>query len=126
MNVWLSAKGTRPDKYSLPYTANHPVTNEKILIQSKKDIEKTLLEAKNYIESENAELGYSLWRYLPYFVNDSDILDIECQDSIRKYEYSRMTGTPPYPSIADTPDDLIEAFFTIKNELESVSKHGNS
>lgn len=42
---------------------------------------------------------------------------------IRMYKYAKSTGTPPYPSIVDTPARLIWAFEIITEEIQAINEH---
>lgn len=63
-------------------------------------------------------MGQGLYEQSLMYCDGSRLLDRECQTMITKYKYSKLTGTPPYPSIDVTPARVIDAFFIIEEECQ--------
>ena len=60
-----------------------------------------------------------------HFVNYSLLVDDDIQTTIKKYIYSKISNTSPYPSIQDTPFTFIDAFIIIDQESKYISNQQN-
>ena len=60
-----------------------------------------------------------------YFVDYSKLVDDSIQNTIKKYIYSKISNTPPYTSIQDTPFTFIDDFIIIDQESKYISNQQN-
>lgn len=74
----------------------------------------------NAVNDENRKytIGEALYTESKYYCNGSLLLDRDCQLMIKKYTYSKMTSTPPFPSVNVTPAELIDSFLIIEEECQ--------
>ena len=88
-------------------------------------------ESFDYNRGNRAGAILDTYTQLPFFSNVNILLDVKLQGDIRRYIYSKDTGTPPYSGgYGDTPKIWMDKYFIIKsiiNEYESreVKKRGN-
>ena len=80
------------------------------------------------IEKNISEISETLYHEHFFFCNTSDLLDEECQQTIKEYTFSKTFNAPPYPSISETPVKIIDEFMLIEKELnylKSKDSNGN-
>ena len=63
---------------------------------------------------------------LPFFANDSLVLDGKAQDYIKLYNFCTTTNTPVATSALDTPSDIFDAFQTIAGEINVIKEFEGS
>ena len=61
-----------------------------------------------------------------YFANTSDLLDRKIQQRIKEYNYCKAFSCPPYPSLNDTPAEMVDDFMEIENIMMQVAKERNA
>jgi hypothetical protein len=69
------------------------------------------------------KLGESLYLSAGYFADYSRLIDSEVQVDIKKYIYCKISNTPPYLTIKDTPADYIERFIVIDEEVKGIENN---
>jgi len=57
-----------------------------------------------------------------FFCNTSELLDAKIQQRIKEYNYSKAFNCPPYPSIVDTPAQVVDDFLQIENIMINIKK----
>ena len=57
-----------------------------------------------------------------FFVDTSKLVDINSQNLVKKYNYSKLTNTPPYPSIKDTPYNFIDDMQVVSEEISNYEQ----
>ena len=70
-------------------------------------------------------MGEALYLQAGHFVNYSLLVDDDIQTTIKKYIYSKISNTSPYPSIQDTPFTFIDDFIIIDQESKYISNQQN-
>ena len=66
------------------------------------------------------DIGEALYTQLFFFADQAHIHDKDCQNLIKKYVFCDSFNCPPYPSLQDTPADLVDNFLLIKNEIKQL------
>ena len=67
------------------------------------------------------DVGEALYTQLFFFADPIHIHNIDCQNLIKKYVFYNSFNYPPYPSLQETPADLVDNFLLIKNEINNAS-----
>ena len=57
-----------------------------------------------------------------FFVNTDLLVDQKAQMLIKKYNYSKLTNTPPYPSVKETPYQFIDDMQIINEEIKAIEE----
>jgi|TARA_R100000084_G_scaffold109011_2_gene73556 hypothetical protein len=120
VNVWLSVKRPPLDKVKeFPYKALNPVTHQEVLIESNAEIDRILMDC--YVEAINKgyDIGEALYNQLFFFTDPIYIYNEDCQNLIKKYVFCDNFNCPPYPSLQETPAELVDNFLLIKKELSN-------
>ena len=75
------------------------------------------------IEREGSSgIGQALYYHSNYIVDNIKLLCSECQLLIKEYYYSKISNTPPFRRINETPLDYIDRFMIIDEETTRISE----
>ena len=77
-------------------------------------------------KSRSDKIGEGLYLSAGFFVDYDKLIDRDIQNTIRKYIYSKISNTPPYISIQETPASFIEDFIIIDEETREISESTNT
>ena len=69
-----------------------------------------------------SQLGYNLHKK----GHEILLLDSEKQNLIKKYQYCKAFNCPPYPSLNDTPANMVDAFMIIENEINNFKSENKN
>ncbi len=67
-------------------------------------------------------MGNALFLQSKFFADTYRLVDRKSQLSIKKFNYSKLTGTPPYQSIQQTPYQFVEDASIIDEEIINIKK----
>ena len=73
------------------------------------------------VEKGFSRLGEALYQQSLFIVNDVLLLDEDMQNLIKKYQFCKKFNAPPYPSLQDTPANIVESFMIIDDEITQFS-----
>mgnify|MGYP003651384700 CR=1 FL=1 len=68
---------------------------------------------------EGFGIGQSLYSSCAFFADYSLLLDSKMQDRIKEYNYCKTFSCSPYPSMMETPANVIDDFMIIEQEVNS-------
>ena len=68
------------------------------------------------------DVGEALYNQHFFFADTRSLYDDECQNLIKKYIFCDSFNCPPYPSLEETPAELVDNFLLIKKEIRKASK----
>ena len=106
------------DFNSFPYKATNPLSNKKVIFNEIEDVHNLLIECYDECNSKGfKEMGKALYEYSRFFANDSMLIDDKIQSKIKSYRYCKKFNCPPYPSLNETPIDIIDSFMIINDEI---------
>tara|TARA_R100000773_G_scaffold14845_1_gene13580 strand:+ start:16798 stop:17055 length:258 start_codon:yes stop_codon:yes gene_type:complete len=63
------------------------------------------------------KVGLALYEQSTMFADMSKLIDPECQIRIREYQFCKEFNCPPYPSLQETPADIVDEFMVIHEEM---------
>ena len=90
---------------------------------SMRDIHEELESVYNkMIERGYKNIGEGLYTHSNFIVDNSKLIDSDNQSMIRQYHYSKVSNTPPFASVESTPDDFIDKYIIIDNEVNAISE----
>ena len=61
-------------------------------------------------------VGESVYMQSFYFSDHDLLIDSNMQNRIKEYQFCKTFSCPPYPSLKETPADIIDDFFIIEEE----------
>ena len=60
-----------------------------------------------------------------FFCNTYELLDSKIQQRIKEYNYCKAFNTAPFPSLNQTPADVVDDFMEIENIMLNIAKERN-
>ena len=99
-----------------------PTKKKDIEYKSIEDVNNELIRCFNNCKNGDFKIGNALFTQSKFFVNTDLLVDRNCQNLIKKFNYSKLTHTPPYPSIKDTPVDFIDDMQIINEEIINIKQ----
>ena len=60
-----------------------------------------------------------------FFCNTSELIDAKTQQRIKEYNYCKSFKCPPFPSLNDTPAQVVDDFLEIENIMLNIKKEKN-
>ena len=99
-----------------------PSQNKTIEYKGIEDVEQELIRCYDECKDGGYKIGNALLTQSKFFVNTGLLLNHKYQNLIKKYNYSKLTNTPPYPSIKDTPYQFVNDIQTINEEIMNIEK----
>ena len=124
--MWFAVK--KPSTQFLkefPYEALNPVTEEAVRIENKEQIYDILMQCYDEAVRRGFDIGEALYNQHFFFSDPAHHYDNECQNLIKKYIFCDTFNCPPYPSMKETPADLVDNFLIIKREIKKANVEGN-
>ena len=71
-------------------------------------------------------MGEALYEQALMFVNMNKMIDEDSQIRIREYQFCKDFNCPPYPSLKETPANIVDDFTVIQEEMIQFSRKGNN
>ena len=122
INVWISYNGLQRGAYSgflFPYIASYPSKGRKAEYGSILEVHDEITRLYEMLESKKLELGANLYEYSFHFVDHALLVDSKMQNRIKEYQFCKQFSCPPYPSLNETPANIIEEFSVIEQEINA-------
>jgi hypothetical protein len=121
LNVWFSRKGVEANPLfgQFPYEAMAPTQKKKIVFENESDLFKELERVYDDALAEPERkytVGEALFTEFKWFCDPVQFIDRQSQEIIQMFRYCKLTNSPPYPSIAQTPCYIYDSFIIIGQE----------
>ena len=100
----------------------NPVTHNRIVVENKEQVYDILMQCYDEAKEKGFDIGEALYNQLFFFEDQRIVYNEKCQNLIRKYIFCDNFKCPPYPSLQDTPAQLVDDFLLIKKEIQKASK----
>ena len=71
-------------------------------------------------------MGEALYEQALMFVNMDKLIDQDSQMRIREYQFCKDFKCPPYPSLKETPANVVDDFNVIQEEMMQFSTKGKN
>jgi len=128
--VWYHFKGLQTDKQKFPYMAKSLSKKKNVQFDGIEDVYAELIALYDEAIEAQAPIGHSLYIQHFYFTSDTSQYHLRTQSTIKGMRFCDQTGTPPFPSLKDTPADYIYKHGWYTDELHHITeierkKHGN-
>ena len=72
------------------------------------------------------KIGEALYLHSNFIANNVRFVNPEYQKLIKEYYYSKLSKTPPYPSIKDTPEGYMDKYIIIDTEVKYIADLENA
>ncbi|MAH51005.1 hypothetical protein CMI37_34635 [Candidatus Pacearchaeota archaeon] len=70
-------------------------------------------------ESKGFNVGEAIYTQSFFFADHGLLIDEDCQDRITEYKFCKQFNCPPYPSLKETPPNIIDDFLIIEEEVNN-------
>ena len=80
------------------------------------DIHDEIIRLYEEAESKGFNVGEAIYTQSFFFADHELLIDSNMQNRIKEYQFCKTFSCPPYPSIKDTPADIIDDFLIIEQE----------
>ena len=80
------------------------------------------MDCYNEAIEKGFDVGEALYTQLFFFADPRELYNPDCQNLIKKFVYCDTFNCPPYPSLQETPADLVDNFLLIKQEIRKAQK----
>lgn len=112
---------------TFPYDAINPMTTKHKTFNSIDDVYEVLIECYDKcIKKGYNQLGKALHQQALFIVNEELIIDHNIQLTIKKHQFCKQFNCPPYPSMIETPANIIDDFMVIEQEMNNFANKENN
>ena len=66
-------------------------------------------------------VGEGLYTHSNFIVDNIKLINADYQSIIKRYHYAKISKTPPYSSVEDTPEEFIDQFIVIDEETNNIA-----
>lgn len=129
INVWISYNGvvsTPYDSLEYPYKALSPLRGVEHTYLDESSIKDEIMALYDEAINRGSNLGEALYMQSLFFTSPLKLIDSDMQTTIKKYSFCKSFNCPPYPSLQDTPADVIDDFMIIEEEFNNCSAKENN
>ena len=105
-----------------PYVAKCPSTGRRSEFGGITDVYDELIRIYEEADKKGFNVGESVYSLSFHFVDHALLLDSQMQNRIKEYQFCKQFSCPPYPSLKETPANIIEQFSVIEQEYNSCAQ----
>ena len=103
-----------------PYEATSVIANKKKVFSSINDVYDEIVQLYNISEEKGFEIGESLYYQCAFFTDYELLIVPKYQNRIKEYNYCKAFSCPPYPSMQQTPAEIVDDFMIIEHEYNQI------
>jgi len=129
INCRISFYGLQDNAFSgisFPYVALCPSIRKKAEFGSILDVYDEIIRLYEEAEEKGFNVGDAIWKQSFYFADHELLLDSAMQDRIKEYQFCKQFSCPPYPSLQETPPNIIDDFTIIEQEIKHCIERKNN
>ena len=115
-------KKTACSGLDFPYEAISPSKAKKRIFRRINDVYDEVMRIYEATQKKNLGIGQSLYSSCAFLVDYSLLLNSKMQDRIKEYNYCKAFSCSPYPSMMETPANMIDDFMIIEEEVNQCIK----
>ena len=97
-------------------------TNTRKVYESIDDIYNEILDLYIISDEQGFDIGHSLYSQCAFFADYELLVSFKFQDRIKEYNYCKAFSSPPYPSMQETPVEIIDDFMIIEYESNKIKE----
>lgn len=80
------------------------------------DVYEEIIKLYDQAEAKGFNIGEALYSQCAFFCDYSKLLDSKIQTRIKEFNYCKAFSCPPYPSLQETPANMLDEFMIIEQE----------
>tara|TARA_R100000152_G_C6756031_1_gene179807 strand:- start:386 stop:775 length:390 start_codon:yes stop_codon:yes gene_type:complete len=124
INVWISFKGAdKPFFSDFPYKAYSFIDKKMIEFKGMNDVQEELVKLYDKCTDKDYSIGNALFTQSKHFVDTHLLIDPESQKDITKYNFCKVSNTPLFESVNQTPYEEIQKFMIIDEEIGHIKEY---
>ena len=100
-----------------PYVALCPSPRKKAEFGSILDVYEEIIRLYEEADTKGFNVGEAIYTQSFFFADHELLLDSSMQDRIKEYQFCKQFSCPPYPSLQETPPNIIDDFTIIEQEI---------
>ena len=81
-----------------------------------------IIDLYNISDEKGFDIGQALYSQCAFFADYELLVHAGIQDRIKEYNYCKTFSSPPYPSMQETPVEIIEDFMVIEYESNKIKE----
>ena len=81
------------------------------------DVYDEIIRLSDEAEQKGFNVGEAIYTQSFFFADHSLLLNEDCQSRITEYNFCKQFSCPPYPSLNETPPNIIDDFLIIEQEF---------
>ena len=101
---------------SFPYVAVCPSNGKKSEFKGITDVYGEIIRLSDEAEQKGFNVGEAIYTQSFFFADHELLIDSNMQNRIKEYQFCKAFSCPPYPSLQETPAEIIDDFFIIEEE----------
>ena len=125
INVHISFNGLQNSAFkgrSFPYVALCPSKRKKSEFRDISDVYDECIRLYEEAEKKGFNVGEAIYTQSFFFTDHELLIDSKMQNRIKEYRFCKSLSCPPYPSLSETPAEIVDDFFIIEEELNNCVK----
>ena len=80
------------------------------------DVHDEIIRLYDEAETKGFNVGEAIYTQSFFFADHDLLLNEDCQNRIKEYNFCKQFNCPPYPSLKETPPNLVDDFLIIEQE----------
>lgn len=104
---------------SFPYVALCPSSRKKAEFGDISDVYDEIIRLADEAEQKGFKVGEAIYQQSFFFADHEKFLDSGMQNRIKEFQFCKTFSCPPYPSLQETPSNIIDDFFIIEHEVKN-------
>ena len=104
---------------SFPYVAKQLSSKKNAEYGDISDVYDEIIKLSDKAEQKGFNVGEAIYEQSFYFVDHGLLLNEDCQSRITEYNYCKTFSCPPYPSLKETPPNIVDDFLIIEQEYNN-------
>ena len=81
------------------------------------DLGQEIVEPTEEAEDKGYNVGEAIYTQSVFFADHGRLINPKMQDRIKEFQFCKSFSCSPYPSLQETPVDIIDDFFIIEEEF---------
>ena len=104
---------------SFPYVALCPSNRKKSEFKGISDVYDEIIRLYDEAEDKGFNVGEAIYTQSFFFADHGLLINEDCQSRITEYKFCKQFNCPPYPSLQETPPNIIDDFLIIEEEVNN-------
>ena len=86
------------------------------------DVYDEIIRLYEKADEKGYNVGEAIYQYSFHFVDHAYLIDPNMQNRIKEFQFCKAFSCSPYPSLQETPANIVDDFFIIEEEYNHCVK----